>query len=151
ILSGIFYFRDRMRNPILNTLPDYMHFRASEGHVAPWLDTALQVLGREAISPLPGYAVIARRLADLLLVEILRSFIIGRPEDAVGWLRAMADHRIGRALRCVHAEPGERWTLERLAQESGMSRSSFAAEFRRLVGETPISYVAGWRMHLATE
>jgi AraC-like DNA-binding protein len=93
----------------------------------------------------------ARRLADLLLVEMLRSFLSSSPADAVGWLRAMSDQRIGLAVRCVHANPGKPWTLARLAKECRMSRSAFAAEFRRLVGETPLNYVTGWRMHLAAE
>jgi AraC-like DNA-binding protein len=151
LLSGIFYFRNPTRNPLLQALPDVLHFKASEGHLAPWLDTAIRVLGAEAGAPRPGYAVMARRLADLLLVEMLRSFMLGRPDNTTGWLHAMSDRRIGPAVRCVHTHPGEPWTLERLAKECGMSRSAFAAEFRRLVGETPLNYVTGWRMHLAAE
>jgi AraC-like DNA-binding protein len=151
ILSGVFFFRDRMRNPILNTLPDCMHFQASKAHLAPWLDSALRVLGEEAVDPRPGFAEMARRLADLLLVEMLRSFIIDRPHEAAGWLRAMANPKISRALQRVHSKPGEPWTLRRLAKESGMSRSSFVADFRRLVGESPMEYLTNWRMHLAME
>jgi AraC-like DNA-binding protein len=151
LLSGVFFFRDRQRNPILNTLPEYLHFKVREGHLAPWLDAALRVLGEEAMAPRPGFSEMARRLADLLLVEMLRSFITGRPAQAVGWLKALVDTKIGRALQRVHADPGQRWTVDCLARESGMSRSHFAAHFRQLVGETPLAYVAGWRMHLAME
>jgi AraC-like DNA-binding protein len=151
ILSGVFFFRDRQRNPILNTLPEHLHFKAGEGHLAPWLDTALRVLGEEAMAPRPGFSEMARRLADLLLVEMLRSYITGHPAQVAGWLQALIDPRLGRALQRVHADPGRRWTIHGLARESGMSRSHFAARFRRMVGETPLAYVAGWRMHLAME
>jgi AraC-like DNA-binding protein len=82
---------------------------------------------------------------------MLRSFLLEAPNGAIGWLRAMSDRKIGLSLRCVHADPGNRWTLARLAKECGMSRSAFSSEFRRLVGETPLNYLTGWRMHLAAE
>jgi AraC family transcriptional regulator, alkane utilization regulator len=151
ILSGIFYFRNQARHPILNRLPECVHFKSSDENFSPWLDTALRVLGKEAVLPRPGYAMMVRSLADLLLVEMLRSYLLGQHEGAVGWLSALMDPTIGHALRCMHADPGAPWTLRRLAQVSGRPRSSFAAEFRRLVGEAPLRYLTGWRMHLAAE
>jgi AraC-like DNA-binding protein len=50
-----------------------------------------------------------------------------------------------------HAEPARRWTLLELAKLAGMSRTTFAERFREVVGQTPLDYLAGWRMRLAAE
>jgi AraC-like DNA-binding protein len=52
-------------------------------------------------------------------------------------------------VQLVHREPGERWTVDRLASAVGYSRSAFAARFRQLVGEAPMAYVSRTRLVLA--
>jgi transcriptional regulator GlxA family with amidase domain len=52
-------------------------------------------------------------------------------------------------LTLLHAQPGRPWTVEALAKEVGVSRAALAKSFVELVGESPIQYLAGWRMHLA--
>ena len=49
----------------------------------------------------------------------------------------------------LHEQPGQDWTLERMAAQAGMSRSAFAAAFRTAVGQTPADYLADWRLALA--
>jgi AraC-like DNA-binding protein len=49
----------------------------------------------------------------------------------------------------LHARPDRSWTVATLAKEVGVSRAAFAKRFVELVGESPIAYLAGWRMHLA--
>jgi AraC-like DNA-binding protein len=66
-----------------------------------------------------------------------------------GWLAGLNDPHVGRALGLVHADPARGWTVEELARESGISRAALAKRFAELVGDTPMQYLAGWRMHLA--
>ena len=66
-----------------------------------------------------------------------------------GWLNALADPRLGRALSFVHSDIAEPWTVARLATEVGMSRSAFAALFTRTVGQPPLDYIRSWRLVLA--
>jgi AraC family transcriptional regulator, activator of mtrCDE len=66
------------------------------------------------------------------------------------YLAALAHPRLGRALAAMHARLGERWTLDGLAREAGMSRSAFADAFREQVGRSPMRYLADWRMQEAT-
>jgi AraC-like DNA-binding protein len=42
-------------------------------------------------------------------------------------------------------------TVETLAQEAAMSRSTFFDRFRKEVGVAPMEYATGWRMALAKE
>ncbi len=49
------------------------------------------------------------------------------------------------------ANPAHNWTVTRLAREAGMSRSALAERFTHLIGESPIRYLAGWRIQLAKQ
>jgi len=70
-------------------------------------------------------------------------------KEGVGWLFALADKQMGAAIRCMHDDPAHDWTLQKLAQHVGMSRSVFALRFKQTVGTTPMEYLTRWRMLLA--
>jgi len=89
------------------------------------------------------------RLADILVIQILRAWIARDPAAQTGWLGALQDPQIGRAIALVHREPGHEWSVATLANEVAMSRSAFAARFTELLGEPVMRYIARWRMHVA--
>ncbi|CAH0343576.1 AraC family transcriptional regulator [Rhizobium sp. CECT 9324] len=99
----------------------------------------------------PGAMSVAQNLSHMILAQALRLHLQTANEMEVGWFAALSDPRIGKALEAMHSEPSRTWTLEVLADKVGMSRSSFAAHFRRRVGETPMSYLTRWRMVCAAE
>ena len=88
-------------------------------------------------------------MGDILVIQAIRSWIDRAPSEEKGWLRALEDEQIGRAMAAVHRYPGRMWTVASLASEVAMSRSAFAARFAALVGEPAMHYVAKWRMHTA--
>jgi len=49
----------------------------------------------------------------------------------------------------MHAQPGTRWTVAKLASAAGLSRSSFAARFEARLGVAPLEYLLQWRMQRA--
>lgn len=63
--------------------------------------------------------------------------------------RVLPDPVIGSALALVHQRPSERWTVEKLAQTAGVSRSGLAERFATLVGQPPMQYLTRWRLQLA--
>ena len=89
------------------------------------------------------------RLADVLLVETFRAYVGQVGPAGRGWLGALLDPRIGRALRALHADVAHPWTVADLAHVAGMSRAAFAAEFTRRIGQPPLSYLRAWRLALA--
>src|SRR5262245_4372818 len=97
----------------------------------------------------PGGDAVITRLADILVIQAIRSWIKHDPEAQAGWLGALQDEQMGRALSAIHRYPARAWTVASLANEAAMSRSAFAARFTALVGETPMHYVVQWRMHVA--
>jgi transcriptional regulator GlxA family with amidase domain len=93
--------------------------------------------------------MVLRRLLEVLLIEALRS--TGGAAAPPGLLRGMADPLLAPTLRRIHADPGRSMTVEALAQDAAMSRSTFFDRFRREVGVPPMEYATGWRMALAKE
>ena len=75
----------------------------------------------------------------------------GQSPARTGWLRALADPKIGAALRHIHASVKEGTSLAALARVAGMSRTTFAARFKALVGQPPLGYAIRWRMSLAKD
>ena len=82
-------------------------------------------------------------------IQAIRSWIETDPAAQTGWLGALQDTQIGRAIALIHREPARPWTVASLARELAMSRSAFAARFTELVGEPVMHYVARWRMQVA--
>jgi AraC-like DNA-binding protein len=56
---------------------------------------------------------------------------------------------VGGALAALHERPGYHWTLDALASQVGASRSVLAERFIRFLGESPLAYLARWRLQLA--
>jgi AraC-like DNA-binding protein len=88
-------------------------------------------------------------LLDLLLIAVLRAWFPRPDGHAPGWYRAHADPVVGHALRLMHHNPAHPWTLAELAREVGISRAALARRFHKLVGEPPMTFLAGWRIALA--
>lgn len=114
-----------------------------------WIQSTLRLMADEASQPRPGGEAIVTRLADILVIQAIRSWMAEDPAAQTGWLGALQDPQIGRALLLVHRDPARGWTVASLAAEAAMSRSAFAARFTELVGESPMHYVTKWRMRLA--
>ena len=138
-------FDNRAFNPIALALPPRLECRLSElESMRPLLD----VLFAEAFAKRPGRQEVLNRLFEVVLIELLR-VTVARGDSAAGFLRGLAHAQLTRALTSIHAEPAREWTLESLAGVAGMSRSGFAAAFRQVVGETPGTYLARWRITAA--
>jgi transcriptional regulator GlxA family with amidase domain len=113
------------------------------------VQATLGLIAAETIEPRPGGEAVVTRLADILVIQTIRAWIETDPGAQVGWLGALRDERIGRALTLVHADPAREWTVASLAREVAMSRSAFAARFTELVGVPVLRYLTEWRMQLA--
>ena len=120
---------------LINQLPKIIHVKATNSHELEWLDATLRFIGSEARTLRPGGDTVLTRLADILIVQTIRWWIEHQPALQPGWLAALRDPRIGRAITLIHREPSRPWTVGALAAEVAMSRSSFADHFTQMVGE----------------
>ena len=133
----------------LGTLPPLIHLHeAGDRDALRWCITQMMT---EMQAGRPGGMLAARHLAHLMLLQAFRLHLSRQAGDRVGLLYALADPQLGRAIEAMHADPAHRWTLAELANRAGLSRSIFAQRFRERVGETPIGYLAQWRMMLARD
>jgi AraC-like DNA-binding protein len=114
-----------------------------------WMQSTLRLMAAEAMELRPGGETVITRLADILVIQAIRSWIQEDPTAQTGWVGALQDKQLGRAIMLIHRNPAHPWTVASLASEAAMSRSAFAARFTELVGEPAMHYVARWRMHLA--
>jgi AraC-like DNA-binding protein len=80
---------------------------------------------------------------------MVRHWIETTSDLDTGWLAALRDEQLGRAIAAIHREPGAEWTLASLARTAAMSRSAFAARFTEVVGEPAMRYLTRWRLQLA--
>ena len=151
IIAGVFDFEDFTRNPLLLSLPRIMHLQhgAAVTEADDQLAAVVRFLVAEVEGRRPGSGTVARRLADVLFVHAVRSFLRQQTTFQAGWCKGIQDPRIGRALAVIHDEPSRPWTVGSLAVAAGMSRARFASRFLELVGQAPITYLTDWRMHRA--
>ena len=148
-ICGIFQFRDSGFHALRSILPPVLHIRGNQGENSQWLQMVLKRLSDEAAAATPGAYTVISRLTDILLIEGIRVWLESESAEGAGWLRALNDPVVCEALGRIHSDPGLQWTVASLAAEVGLSRSAFAAQFTRIVGEAPLRYVTGWRMQLA--
>ncbi|MDH5354947.1 MAG: AraC family transcriptional regulator, partial [Gammaproteobacteria bacterium] len=85
---------------------------------------------------------------EVLLVHVLR-YVMKHQKIETGVLAGLADIRLARAITAIHSQPEQRWSVQTLANEAGMSRTAFNQYFRETVGCTPGEYLLQWRMRLA--
>lgn len=117
-------------------------------HEDAWLRDTMKCIAREADATRPGSDAIVTRLADVLLIQGIRSWLESA-DDNQGWLAGLRHPQIGRALVEIHRAPAENWSIKSLADKAGMSRSAFSEKFSRLMGQSAMQYVTDWRMQLA--
>jgi AraC-like DNA-binding protein len=148
-IGGHIAFEGRHAEILLAMLPPVVHLREESDKAA--MRWAVERLMLELREPQPGGALVAQQLAHLMLVQALRLHMKDGVRAGVGWLFALADRQMSAAINAMHAEPARRWSIEGLADVAGMSRSSFAARFKRTVGVSPMDYLTRWRMMLAAD
>lgn len=149
LICGVVSFDDPAARELMRVLPPVLAVGGDSTSAVSSVRDTLRLMAGELSHLQPGGEAVATRLADILVVLAIRSWLVSGPDTGPGWLRALGDERIGRAIEAIHNEPGREWTLERLARLATLSRSTFSTRFTELVGEAPITYLTRWRMNIA--
>jgi AraC-like DNA-binding protein len=140
----------RLARLLLQGLPPVVRVNVRGSNAGVWLEASLRYALAEARSPRPGGAGVLAKLAEVLFIEVLRMYMNEQAEGRTGWLAGVNDRIVGAALRALHAQPAQAWTIDALARCAGSSRSVLAERFQQLVGQAPMQYLTQWRMLLAT-
>ena len=149
LICGVIRFDHPAGRHLMGLLPRLITVDGDASLEQEWLRSTLRLMAHEARTLQPGGETVVTRLADVLVIQAIRAWLEHDPAARAGWLGALRDPRIGRAITLIHREPEREWSVALLAHEVAMSRSAFAARFAELVGEPPMQYVARWRMGVA--
>jgi AraC-like DNA-binding protein len=132
---------------VLDLLPPLVLIRGrSDGGL---LEDTVRLLGRELAEPRMATGVVLDRLVDILLVQVLRTWLAAGPVTRPSWLGALGDELAGAAAAMMHSDPARSWTTDTLARSAGVSRATLNRRFTAVTGESPGAYLTRWRMDLA--
>jgi AraC-like DNA-binding protein len=146
-LWSVFAVTGKPAEVLLEGLPAVIHVQ--RGADQSGMRESIDRLMRELRDRQPGFYLVAQNCSYTLLVQLLREHLSRGSRDGVGWLFALADQQISKAIEAMHSDPSRRWTLEELAKDVGMSRSAFAVRFKARIATSPMEYLTRWRMLLA--
>ena len=139
-----------MIRPLLSVLPPILpEVNDEDDGRFEVIDVEIRLLTLEAEHERMGKTAVINHWASIMMIECLRVYIESLPEATENWLKAMKDPFLTKALVAMHEMPSENWTINKLAEVAGMSRSSFAQRFKEVVGIPPLTYLMDYRLRLA--
>lgn len=141
-LCGAYWLDHGRTHHYLETLPEVL-LVSPDYERNPQLRSLTELLSADVSDTGPGARVTRSALLDLMLTHILRQWLEQnrdtRPPD-------ISDPAIAVALSEIHARPDEAWSVQRLSETAGMSRTAFNKRFTELVGRPPMAYLTYWRL-----
>jgi AraC-like DNA-binding protein len=135
--------------PLISTiLPRYLHLRLEQNRSHAF-QSVLDLLASETAQPGIASSRLINCLYESLLVYAIRAYASSPAAPPKGWLAAMSDKHLSKAIQAMHSGIDRSWSVASLAREARMSRSAFALKFKTVLGQTPLEYVTRWRMYKA--
>jgi AraC-like DNA-binding protein len=149
-LCGDFGFDGMLARRLLSVLPPVIVLNGLRDRPFEWLELSCRFILDEALAARAGAVAMISRLLDVIFMQLLRTWA-SKGEVGRGWLSGAIDQRLNGAMSAIHADPAHSWTVGELAKLSNLSRSAFADRFLSVVGQTPVAYLATWRLDRAAE
>tara|TARA_R100000005_G_scaffold87092_1_gene56211 strand:- start:571 stop:1557 length:987 start_codon:yes stop_codon:yes gene_type:complete len=149
LICGVLSFDHIAGQKLVSQLPQIIHIQCGGADLPGPLQAMIELMEQEAASLAPGGETVMAHLADIIVIHAIRHWIEHAPDAGKGWLGALEDPKLGKALAAIHAHPETHWTVDRLAEQAGMSRSGFSARFSEVLGTSVKHYLTDWRMNLA--
>ncbi len=143
LMCGMVQFDQGVSNLILDGLPEMMHFPMVDPAGPIW--SVVTLIDAEMRNYQDRGSRIADRLTEVLFLQLLNHYV-GNNDDATGFLGALRDRRVYRALTLIHQEPDFDWSLSSLGERVGMSRATLVRHFQDAVGVAPMTYIKNWRL-----
>lgn len=148
VVSGAYQLWHDPVHPLFDALPPWLVLRSQSQRYGEGLPQALALMSHEhQHTEAFGATAVSSALLDILFYYILRAGV----QSTGQWHLTHQDHEITQALQHMHQAPAENWTLDRLAQEVGLSRSGFALRFKQTLGDSPAHYLTTLRMSKAMQ
>ena len=143
LMCGLVHYDQGASHPILDALPEMMHFSMLESGGPIW--SVVKLIDAEMQRNQDRFSRITDRLTEVLFLQLLNHYV-QEHEGTTGFLAALRDRRVYRALALIHQEPEFNWTLASLGERVGMSRATLVRRFQEVIGVPPMAYIADWRI-----
>jgi AraC-like DNA-binding protein len=140
----------QISRPILDGLPRIFKVNVRADRSGQWLESSIMHLVEEAGSGRVGSEAMLAKLSEALFVDTLRRYVMSLPEREIGWLAGSRDSIVGKCLGLMHSRVDHPWTIAKLANEVGTSRSALSERFTSYLEEPPMTYLTRWRLQLAS-
>ena len=150
-VCGFMACEPRLSEVFLAGLPRMLKVHIANEPSGKWLEHSLRFSVERASEATAGSGLVLEKLSELLFVETLRCYVNALPPDQTGWLAGARDSAVGQALRLMHREPARPWTVADLAHSIGLSRTRLAERFRHFLKDSPMAYLAQWRLKIGAE
>ena len=148
IICGYLGCERQAESLFLSGLPAILKTNVRGSPAGGWVESAIRHCVGEPELRQAGRVAVLAKLAEALFVETLCRYMDELPPARTGWLAGARDAKVGRALALLHRDPARAWTLPDLARASGTSRTVLVDRFAGLIGESPLAYLARWRLQL---
>lgn len=132
----------------LSGLPAMLKTNVRGSPAGTWVESAIRHCVNQPELQRAGRLAVLAKLAEALFVETLCRYMDELPSGHTGWLAGARDPKVGQALALLHRDPARAWTLPDLARASATSRTVLADRFAQIMGESPLAYLARWRLQL---
>lgn len=148
LLCGAYRVDRSLAHPLLRSLPDVIHLPAGSHHD---VSAVVDLLVGELSGPGAGSDAALPALLDLIMVHLIRGWLHQQTSGRLdrGWPAAMADPVLVTALEGIHNDPARHWSVQDLADVSGLSKTAFVRRFTHVVGQSPAAYLTWWRLNAA--
>jgi len=143
LMCGMVHYDKASSHPILDSLPQVLHFRELTSAEPIWM--TVKLIESEMQRSKGKGDTIVDRLTEVLFLQLLNRYIHESKEMTV-FLAALRDKRIHKALSLIHLEPNFNWSIASLGKRVGMSRATLVRHFQSSVGLAPMAYILNWRM-----
>ncbi|UPW17662.1 AraC family transcriptional regulator [Agarivorans sp. TSD2052] len=134
-------------SPLANALPPQLVLALGQ---QPQLSRTIDLLFAEAFAPEEGALVIMDHLVEVLITLLLRHHLNQQQADT-GIIAGLMHPKLSLALALLHASPAAPHSIESLAQQAGMSRTSFMETFTKVIGSSPGDYLVDWKINHAQQ
>lgn len=133
-------------NPLIAALPPLLHLPSDSAR--DWAVQCMRQAAAESVDQRPGGDAMLERLSEMMFIDAMRRYLETLPSGGAGWLAGLRDRFVGRALMLLHAAPEAAWTVEELGRRVGLSRSTLHERFAAIIGQSPMQYLANWRIQV---
>jgi AraC-like DNA-binding protein len=136
-------------NPLPDVVPDVLHYKPDRQRANGRLDLVFSLIRHHAMTDQRNRHIKLKRLAELAATILLEGIVSDLDNEGHSVSAVTGDPRLRRVVNAIFAEPHRQFNLDDLARIAGLSRSSLSEHFKRVIGKSPMAYLADHRLGLA--